>query len=440
MSDLAVNETRRSGVLDRLRWRLAGRTLAALADQSLVSGANFATNIILARALKINEYGIFALIWMIVLFVNGLQYSFVVTPMMSIGPKQEVAAQPKYFGAVFIQQAVFAVCTAGFLSVLIAFGSRWTPLPDLRALGMPIAVVTFSYLMQEFLRRYFFCLRKSKNALVIDILSYLCQLPLLAWFWYRGTLSLPSALAIIAATSLVSFATGLFWIERIAFDRSSTRSVFLRHWHISRWLLPTAFMQWGAGNIFVLVAPLYYGAAALASLRAANNLMGVAHIWFLGLDNVVPPEAARRLATGGFNRMLDYVRKIFFRWGAVTVAFALIIAAFPHTWLQLVYGGKYGNADSVLRLYALLYVITFTGGPVRAALQALEYTKPVFWAYLVMVAFSVSCAGPFNKYLGLNGALFGMCAVQVLFQGLLFVSLRIKAKQIRDVSNEELVP
>ena len=68
-----------------------GKELSALCDQALVSGANFATNVILARALGIREYGVFALSWMAVLFVASLQWAFIVSPMMSVGPKQEEA-------------------------------------------------------------------------------------------------------------------------------------------------------------------------------------------------------------------------------------------------------------------------------------------------------------------------------------------------------------
>src|SRR5437879_5905535 len=79
----------------------------------------------------------------------------------------------------------------------------------------------------------------------------------------------------------------------------SLREVFVRHWKISRWLAPSAFMQWSSGNLFAMAAPIYYGAAAAGILRAAQNIVGVAHIWFLGLDNVVPAEAARRMHSKG---------------------------------------------------------------------------------------------------------------------------------------------
>src|SRR5215469_10227207 len=96
---------------ESLRHRLlsvgGGREMSALIDQALVSGTNFITNVILARALGLRDYGVFALAWMAVLFVNSLQWAFIVSPMMSVGPKQDPAERPHYYGAVLMQEVVF---------------------------------------------------------------------------------------------------------------------------------------------------------------------------------------------------------------------------------------------------------------------------------------------------------------------------------------------
>ena len=105
-------------------------------------------------------------------------------------------------------------------------------------------------------------------------------------------------------------------------------------------------------------------------------------MWFQGLDNVVPVETARRFRDGGMHSMLSYTRSILVKWGGLTFLFALMIGLAPGFWLRLVYGSGLVQYGYVLRLYALLYVIIFIGGPLRAALQALEFTVPIFWSYL----------------------------------------------------------
>jgi O-antigen/teichoic acid export membrane protein len=400
-----------------------GREMSALGDQALVSGTNFITNVVLARALGLSGYGVFALAWMAVLFVNSLQWAFIISPMMSVGPKQEPAERPLYYGAVVLQEVVFAVICAAAVYIAVHVSVARFPKWDVHGLGAPLAFAALTYLLQDFVRRYLFSTRQSKLALASDAISYLTQLPILMLMARGSHFSAQAALWVIAGTSLAGFAAGCYWFEPIRFKSSSIREVFWRHWKISRWLAPSAFMQWSSGNLFLVAAPIYYGAAAAGILRASQNIVGVAHIWFLGLDNVVPAEAARRMHSHGLDAFFRYIKQIIWRWGMITVLFVSVVALFPGLWLKLVYGAKYAGYGHVLQLYALMYFLVFFSGPLRAALQAMEYTVPIFWSYLVMTVFSILCAGPFAKHLGLTGVMLGMIAINVIFQGIIGVGM-----------------
>jgi O-antigen/teichoic acid export membrane protein len=158
--------------------------------------------------------------------------------------------------------------------------------------------------------------------------------------------------------------------------------------------------------------------------------MGATHVWFQGLDNVVPAESARRLREGGVTSMLTYTRSIIVKWGGLTLLFALLMAAAPGLWLRLIYGPEMAHYGYILRLYALLYVIMFVGAPLRAALQALEFTVPIFWSYLAMTAFAFAFAVPAAKWMGLNGTMLGLLGAQIIFQGIVAAALILKSRGI----------
>jgi O-antigen/teichoic acid export membrane protein len=418
--------------LRRALLRLSGgKELSALCDQALVSGANFATNVILARVLGIREYGIFALSWMAVLFVASLQWAFIVLPMMSVGPKQEEHDRPFYYGAVLIQEIAFAAMSVAGILIALRLSVLHFPQWNVQSLALPLSFAAFAYLLQDFVRRYFFSVSRSQFALICDAISYLTQIPIIVLFSHRPNFSSSVALWIIGATSLVSFLAGWVWFESIKFRTSALREVTVRHWKISRWLAPSAFMQWSSGNLFIVAAPVYYGAAAAAVLRAAQNIVAVAHVWFLGLDNVVPAEAARRMHSQGLDAAFNYIKQIMIRWGLITLAFVSIVSLRPNLWLKLVYGPKYAGYGHILQLYALLYLMTFFAGPLRAGLQALEYTAPIFWSYSAMTVFSLAFAAPFAQRLGLTGAMLGMIANMFLFQCVVGIALVLKVRQMR---------
>jgi O-antigen/teichoic acid export membrane protein len=413
-----------------MRRQISGRETWALTDQAVVSATNFLTNVMLARFMGLREFGIFALAWMSVLFVNSLQNALIVSPMMSIGPKQEEKDRPSYFGAVVFQELVLVSFCFILVFVSVKLSSNFFRHSDLQHLALPLAVSAFAYQMQDFVRRYFFATSQSRHALADDALSYLTQLPILFLLHRAGVLNSATALWVMAATSIVGMLAGFLWMERMEFHWEWIKVIARRHWKVSRWLSASAVLQWTSGNLFLIVAPVYYGAAAAGVLKASQNLMGTTHVWFQGLDNVVPAESARRLRDGGVHAMLAYTRSVLLRWGGLTLLFAIVMAAAPGFWLRLVYGPQMVQYGYVLRLYALLYVLIFVGGPLRAGLQALEFTVPIFWSYLAMTAFAFAFAVPMAKWLGLNGTMFGMLGVQLLFQGIVAAALLVRSSRV----------
>jgi O-antigen/teichoic acid export membrane protein len=410
--------------------QFVGREIWALTDQSIVSATNFLTNLMLVRFMGLREFGIFALAWMSVQFVNGLQTALIVAPMMSIGPQQEEKDRPSYFGAVVFQEIVLASSCFVLVFVALMVSSTFILHAGLHRLALPLAVSAFAYQLQDFVRRYFFATRQSRRAFADDALSYLVQLPILFLLHRVGYLNSATALWVMAGTSIIGLLPAWLWVEHLEFNWVWIKAVSRRHWKISRWLGASSLLQWTSGNLFVLAAPIYYGASAVGALKASQVVMGVTHVWFQGLDNVVPVETARRLRQCGVHSMLVYTRSILLKWGGLTLLFAIVMAVAPSFWLGLIYGPQMVQYGYILRLYSLLYVIMFVGEPLRAGLQALEFTVPIFWSYLAMTTFAFVFAAPAAKWLGLNGTMLGLLGTQILFQGIVAVSLLVKCKRL----------
>jgi len=77
--------------------------------------------------------------------------------------------------------------------------------------------------------------------------------------------------------------------------------------------------------------------------------------------------------------MSRYLRNMSLRWGSLTAAFALVVGIAPQFWLRLLYGSQFAGYGTVLQMYCIAYLLVFIGGPIRAGLQAMEYTAPFVW-------------------------------------------------------------
>src|SRR3981081_3313767 len=133
----------------------------AFVDQVMVSGANFAAGILLARAFGIYEFGRFALAWMFVEFIGSLQFAAIIQPMLNIGPKQAESESARYYYAVAAQQGL-ACASIGFLVWIGVWLAGWLFAdPDLERAALPLCTAVICYQLHTFFRRYFFARDRS---------------------------------------------------------------------------------------------------------------------------------------------------------------------------------------------------------------------------------------------------------------------------------------
>ena len=420
-----------AGAFAVLRKLTSGREVWAVADQALVSGTNFLTNVIVARSLGVADYGVFALAWMAMLFVYSMQMALISAPMMSLGPKTPAAGRRSYWGAVIFQELIFALAGSALISLGLNLVAILTHRPGLASLTFPLCLATVAYLLQDFVRRYFFTTRQSRRAFLNDAVSCLPQLPLIFFFLRLHLIGIPGVLWIFALTSLAGVALGAYWLEPVRFTLRDIKATAARHWTISRWTAPSWLLSWMSTNFIAVLAPVYYGAAAAGALRASQNIVAVSHIWILGMDNVMPAEAAHRLHQNGVAAMSRYLKAMALRWGGLTAGFALVIGVAPQFWLRVLYGSQFAGYGTVLRMYCIVYLLVFIGGPVRAALQALEYTAPYVWAQTGAATFALLVGVPLTRNFGLVGVLSGSISTLLILQGIFIWALAGRLRMVR---------
>lgn len=380
----------------------------------MVSGVNFLTGILFARFLGIEEYGRFTLAWMAVLFFNSLQQAGIIAPMMSIGPKQEKDKEAAYYSVVFIQQIIWSVACFLVLWFGVWLNDFFKPEWQMQDLALPLAASLFAGQLQDFLRRYFFVKKQGGLAFLNDAVSYLGQLVSLIALFQLMTLNTAMVLWIITGTSILAVAIGLTQISQLTSSAGSFSEITKSHWRFSKWLMASALMQWTSSNFFLVAAGSMLGPASAGALKAAQNIMGISHILFQGLENIVPSRASHYYFQGGWTRLLDYLRQVLLWGGGCTALVAFSAGFFPEFWLNLFYGDEFLIYGHVLRWYAGIYLLIFLGLPLRAGLRAIEYSKPIFISYCLMTAFTMVTSGFLIRTFGLMGAICGILGTQVI--------------------------
>ena len=365
----------------RARLRAMRDPALSFGDQALSSACNFLTTILLARALGLEVFGVYTMVWLALYFAMSLQLGLIVSPMMSIGTKERGADAEAYYTVVFLHQAGFVVvATIAIFAVLMLAAGIGSPLADA---ALPGSMAAASYLTQDFLRRYLFARRRPAGIVLIDAINQALKLGALAVLWQVGAINVANALWAVAGAAAVSTLCGLGMSGPLLWRRQILTSVTLRQWRSARWLVLTGSVQWVLNYSGLLVTAGLFGPKVLGALRAAQSLLAVLNVVREALENIVPPMAGKALAVGGMqglHRMLG--RAMLF--AVLTGAAAVLGLGLFGPWLQhQLYGGEILEFDWVIFWYSFAFPMALLSLVLGCAFRALERTRPVFTAVLV---------------------------------------------------------
>ena len=392
-----------------------------LVDQAIVSGGNFVLGVLLARYLGLASFGEYTLLWMGVLFALNLHQAYMTQPLMSLFAGKKEDAQPAYIRSLFVLQMGISMLLAGLAAVafiifkIIEMPEGW--LACLPLTGLLAAV----YLLQDFLRKLFFVKQYFRQPLVMDLILYGLLSGALYGLHHLDVITLGLAIVGMLSACFISSMAGLIFAHAkkltpdfIKIDWIETHKTAKEHYHYSFWLLGTSLVQWFSGNFFLIAAAGALGTVALGALRMAQNMVGLCHVLFLAMENIIPAEAARHFFTFGEKAMFAYLKRVALFGGAVVLAMlgALTLAA---PWLiRLLYGGEYLPYGWLVAAYSGLYVFVYIGFPMRFALRTLQTTSPIFIAYCLSAAVSVLLAFPLVRAWGMTGVMAGLTGTQLL--------------------------
>ncbi len=403
---------------------LKNGTTIIYADQALVSGLSFLSGVVMARYLGLEGFGVYSIAWLGVLVASSINQPFIISPMQTLAGKKSAEVQKQYLQTLVFKQLLFAALmgTLAFIAVIImSYILRQWKVQSI-ILAFPLAV--FSFLLQDFFRRYFFVTGKPLKSLLLDAIAYGGVLMSSFAIHFIRTMDAQFVLLLTAVFFLYASLVGLWSLEQLRFNPRLIKSAILEHWDFSKWLTATALLQWFSGNLFIISAGAIIGPVAVGATRMAQNIVGITHVLFLAMENIIPVRAAKHFASGGREQMFRYLKGFTLRMGFLTLSLLAFIAFFSGQIITLFYGSEFIGYQYLLLCFCGLYVIIFLGYPLRYAIRTLENTRLIFISFIASSAFSILSAYPIIKAFGLIGVIIGLALTQLITLGIYWYSLR----------------
>jgi O-antigen/teichoic acid export membrane protein len=392
-----------------------------LADQTVISATNFATLLILARALDSWEFGAFVLAYTALLFLNGIQTALVTQPHNVLGQNREQEDYIRYTSSTAFGQ----ILLSALLSILVLIGAT-----TIAAFGrnaalvvLALAVTIVPWQCQEFVRRVLYTEGRLATAFAVDVVSYGSQVAVLLVVVSFSAIDAAGALYVAGTTSLLGAAIGA-WNIRRSIGRSLARGALKENWTFGKWLAAALAASLLAGQLYIYLTGAVRGATAAAALKAAQIVLGPLNTFLLFLFTILPIRFAQTYGRGG-DSALNYALIMAYALTAPFVAaYCLAVAIFARPILHLLYGEAYVDYSSAVVLFSVYYFILHPVYLLTAALNARRQTRPLFTGNVYAALLSLVAGWPLIAAWGVDGAVIGMSASALLLAGFFWQAYR----------------
>ncbi len=391
----------------RLKERLprggaAKRATTTMADQCVASASNFIVGIVVARISGPTGLGAFALAYTVWILLTMVYRAMVTEPMVISGDmrrddKDDIIRQG--FAAVVTLGAMAACIVAALGMTFLVIGQHTFGIGLLSVAPWLLALD-----LQDYWRQVGFMQGIPKQSLKNDLVFNAVQALAFVAIFVAGLHSVFVVISAWGAGAVVASLYGL-WQYKVRPSLRGGGTFLWSRWEMSRWLASERTANWGASQLYLILAGAILGPAALGGLKAAQGLVtGPTNVVINGSGSFGLPEASRHFAERGWAGMARVTRFVTGATVSAAAASGVIVFIFAPTLIKLLYGPQFVSYAPCARIFACsLTIYAFTIGPILN-LTATRNVRPLFTWQLVRLAFSVAAVTVLSLAYGANGA------------------------------------
>ena len=378
-----------------------------LADQGLVSVANFSTVLLFARVLPVTDFGMVALVLTILFSATAIQTALVGQVHNVLGARREGSAFSTLTGHLLALQVVLVVSVAvtGLLvgTALLQVGSGTTG-----RVILDTTVVLIPWLFQDTVRRFLYTKRAMGNVLVNDIACYGLQLAgavAMAFSMIPASFDTAMGVYFIACTS--GSLVGVVQMKRLGarLDRKTWRADLSEAWQIGRYLSFGEVLALVGRNSTSWMLAAFMGLPALGAYKAVVQIANGLNPLAMAAGLYLPALASSRWEAGGAAAYKSWFAGLTFRLAAAFLGLLVALGLLGGPILDLVYEGRYDEFNVVLILQITLAArfLVFVHDTLFHGLVGAGESRAAVTDRLLQLGVLVAAGAPLVKGFGASG-------------------------------------
>lgn len=367
------SQIKRDGTGRSARIRTWGmRGFWTMLDQGLFSAATFLVNILLARWLVPQEYGAVAMALSIYYLLLNFHVAILTEPMLIFGSGKYRSNFRKYLGMVLYGHWALSAIIALLLG-LAALIAHWVGSETMAQALAGLALASPFLLLLGLSRRACYVPMRHTWPVAGSALNLVIVLGGAFMLWYLGMLSALTALVLLgAAAGVASLVLVLRLRPRITRFGGNPKptAVRLDHYRYGRWSFLATLSNWVAGQLLLVLIPIFLGLSANAAVAAAWNLYRPINLFVQAVSLVLLPTFTRwaneGLAADEFRKRVIWIAASL---SAGVILYGFILTINSGTILGWLYKGKYNNPPLII-LAGIPWVVAVSTVVLTSAIKA----------------------------------------------------------------------
>jgi len=387
----------------------------SLADQAIVSAANFLILFFIARSSTSADVGIYAIAISFIVILVSVQEALILRPYTLRFFDSGLSEKELAGGALSL-----TLILSGFVSALsLAFYFSQTLYFDNVRISLLIAAFSFALpfaLLRQFVRRYLLAMDSVRELFIFDLF---CISFLFASMFYLSQIQQLNTVTVFFAMG-GAYAIGFTaWLmlryKRFTLSITLTKKVGAVCWETGKWLLPTRAIREFQGYMTHWFSIVLLSASATGVFAANLSVVALSNPFVLGMLNIMTPGAVRTHKDNGMVGLRNQTITNMLLMFAIMVGFCIFIYIFGQSIMDTLFPGKdYQQNSSLLLILAAAISIGSIASPISISLLCAGYAKEESKIYFFVCAISLVVVPILISLGDLTGASFSVLFIETI--------------------------
>lgn len=346
-------------------------------DQGMLSFTNFLTGVLVARAVTTSEYGVYVLVWSVLMIVLSFYKALVHIPFTVFLPRLTPEEGNRFQGSALLQTLLVALAAGLLTMAAVALGPRFglDAAGQVAAVAGIMALLFGPFLLREFARNALFSRLQFRSSIGVSLLATGAQLATVGFLFFTGRLGLVSALWVILGTSVLAAALMLWmhWEQMVVRPRQLLADM-QRGWHVSRWSLLNVAGMIGTSQAYPWLLVALSSASDVAVYGAAMAMAGVMAPFLQAANAYVLPRMAHGFKAQDTATLERMLRRSMLGLAIPYGAWVVVGGLFADPLMTLLYSERYSGFGAVVVVLLIRSMVEAVSAPLNPALQTLERT------------------------------------------------------------------